>query len=167
MSPHELLAALRREGHEPQAREGGTRLAVLTPPGRPLTEAERALVREHHEGLLEQLADEEAAARRELFRETPKEKPAREHHCHAKGCAAHCPPEHLMCLAHWRLVPPKLQQAVWAHYRKGQTEDMNVSGEWLVAARLAICAVAVAEGLQTAEQAEAEIARTRKAVGDE
>ena len=65
----------------------------------------------------------------------------REHRCHARRCDAHCQPEHLMCAKHWRMVPKKLQEAVWATYRPGQCDDMRPSQAWHEAASAAIAAV--------------------------
>ena len=67
------------------------------------------------------------------------------HTCHARRCNTPCPREHLMCLRHWKMVPRKLQRAVWAHYRPGQCDDMNPSEEWHQAADAAIRAVAEKE----------------------
>jgi hypothetical protein len=69
-----------------------------------------------------------------------------DHHCHAEGCKAPCPPERLMCLKHWRLVPKNLQRAVWASYRPGQCDDKQPSRLWFKAADAAIAAVAAKEG---------------------
>lgn len=60
------------------------------------------------------------------------------HHCHAVGCKAKVPPEMLMCLYHWTMVPKKLQRAVWKTYRRGQCDDMRPSRAWFVAAEAAI-----------------------------
>lgn len=65
-----------------------------------------------------------------------------EHHCHAKGCGAPIKPELLMCFRHWRMVPIKLQRAVWAAYRDGQCLDKNPSEAWHAAADAAIAHVA-------------------------
>lgn len=67
------------------------------------------------------------------------------HHCHARGCKKSCPPERLMCLAHWRKVPKDLQRAIWATYRPGQCDDRRPSDAWFAAADAAIAAVANAE----------------------
>lgn len=68
------------------------------------------------------------------------------HHCHATGCATSCPPRMLMCRKHWFMVPPRLQEAVWRHYRPGQCDDKNPSREWHEAADAAIGYVAIREG---------------------
>lgn len=67
------------------------------------------------------------------------------HHCHATGCRVAVRPQLLMCIRHWRLVPPDLQRAVWRHYRPGQCDDKRPSPDWLSAARAAIDAVAALE----------------------
>ena len=50
-----------------------------------------------------------------------------------------------MCLAHWRLVPARLQREVWRHYRKGQEIDKQPTRAYMEAQRAAIEAVAKAE----------------------
>lgn len=72
------------------------------------------------------------------------------HRCHARGCTAACPPEHLMCSRHWRMVPKDLQGRVWSHYRPGQCDDKRPSEAWVRAADAAIAAVARVEGRQMA-----------------
>ena len=67
------------------------------------------------------------------------------HHCHAKGCAVEVPPEMLMCLRHWRMVPQPLKRAVWMTYRNGQCDDKKPSLAWVAAADAAIRAVAELE----------------------
>lgn len=67
------------------------------------------------------------------------------HHCHAVGCDETVPPKMLMCPKHWRMVPKKLQQAVWRTYRLGQEITKNPSPEYLAAAKAAIAAVQKAE----------------------
>jgi hypothetical protein len=78
----------------------------------------------------------------------PKELP---HRCHARGCSVEVKPELLMCLAHWRRVPSKIQRAVWAAYRPGQCDDKQVSKEWLLAADAAIGHVALKNGGKISE----------------
>jgi hypothetical protein len=68
------------------------------------------------------------------------------HTCHALGCETPCKPEFLMCLKHWRMVPLKLQQRVWATYRHGQCDDKSPSEQWHEAADAAIAAVALRAG---------------------
>ena len=68
-----------------------------------------------------------------------------EHTCHARGCKVPVKPELLMCLRHWRMVPKRIQRAVWKHYREGQCDDKNPSYEWHHAADAAIASVAELE----------------------
>ncbi|TCS35832.1 hypothetical protein EDC30_109131 [Paucimonas lemoignei] len=63
------------------------------------------------------------------------------HTCHIPHCPVAVPPERLMCLKHWRMVPKDLQRDVWRHYRPGQCNDKNPSAAYLGAARAAIQAV--------------------------
>lgn len=67
------------------------------------------------------------------------------HTCHAIDCRTHCKPEHLMCPRHWRMVPRRLQSAVYVTYRPGQCDDMSPSQSWCKAAWAAIEHVAVQE----------------------
>lgn len=82
------------------------------------------------------------------------------HKCHARGCPTPCRPEYLMCPRHWRMVPPRLQRAVWRTYRDGQCDDMDPSPEWHVAADAAIGFVALldGEGIRASERAALEAA---------
>lgn len=68
------------------------------------------------------------------------------HHCHAHGCTRNVPPKMLMCLKHWRMVPVKLQRAVWATYRAGQEIDKAPSDAYILAQRAAVWSVFVDEG---------------------
>lgn len=67
------------------------------------------------------------------------------HTCHALNCSVPVPPNRLMCLRHWRMVPRTYQAAVWATYRPGQEIDKLPSPEYLHAADAAIAAVAQRE----------------------
>jgi hypothetical protein len=60
------------------------------------------------------------------------------HTCHAIGCENLVQPRKLMCLQHWRMVPPDIQELVMKSYRSGQCDDKRPSLEWLKAARAAI-----------------------------
>jgi len=51
-----------------------------------------------------------------------------------------------MCLFHWRRVPKRLQQGVWAAYVPGQERTKTPSETYLLAAFAAIEAVAEQEG---------------------
>ncbi len=68
------------------------------------------------------------------------------HRCHAIECEARVPPDKLMCLKHWRMVPRDLQREVWRTYRRGQEIDKRPSPDYLMAARNAINAAAAKEG---------------------
>ncbi len=68
------------------------------------------------------------------------------HTCHAHACEVPVPPRMLMCLRHWRMVPKKLQSAVWATYREGQEIDKDPSDAYMLAQRAAVWAVWVKEG---------------------
>jgi protein gp37 len=65
--------------------------------------------------------------------------------CSARKCTSQVAPKLFMCPRHWRMVPPRLQAAIWRHYRPGQEETLKVSARYLAAAQAAIEAVAVAE----------------------
>jgi len=67
------------------------------------------------------------------------------HTCHARGCDRPVPPRMLMCLPHWRMVPPQFQARVWATYRRGQEVRKDPTPEYLEAAAWAIAAVAEQE----------------------
>lgn len=67
------------------------------------------------------------------------------HFCHARGCGREVPPKLLMCPQHWRMVPFRLQKAVYATYRPGQEVTKMPSAAYLLAAREAIEAVAQIE----------------------
>ncbi len=68
------------------------------------------------------------------------------HRCHAAGCDIEVPPRMLMCLAHWRLLPKRLQREVWRHYREGQEITKDPSEAYMEAQRAAVAAVAKIEG---------------------
>ena len=69
------------------------------------------------------------------------------HTCHALKCASSCPPRHLMCARHWRMVPATLQSAVMQSFQSGQERGkLRPSGWWFASARAAIRAVAEREG---------------------
>ncbi len=60
------------------------------------------------------------------------------HACHAHGCKVDVPPRMLMCRKHWRMVPRRLQQQVWAHYEEGQEDRKDPTTAYLDAADAAI-----------------------------
>ena len=69
------------------------------------------------------------------------------HTCHVNRCDKRVPPRMLMCRAHWRLVPPVMQRAVYDSYRPGQCDDRGPSRDWLRVARTALNHVARATGV--------------------
>jgi protein gp37 len=62
--------------------------------------------------------------------------------CSAHKCETEVSPKLFMCGLHWRLVPRRLQMAIWKHYRPGQEVDGRVTGKYFEAAQAAIEAVA-------------------------
>jgi hypothetical protein len=50
-----------------------------------------------------------------------------QHHCHLPGCQAACPPRHLFCAPHWRLVPKAIQAEVYATVRKRNKGSVDAS----------------------------------------
>lgn len=68
------------------------------------------------------------------------------HTCHAVKCKVQVPPRMLMCLKHWRMVPPALQKAVWREYREGQEVRKDPTDKYLEVMNAAIDAVAEKEG---------------------
>lgn len=71
------------------------------------------------------------------------------HHCHATDCIKEVPPKMLMCGRHWKMVPRRLQDEVWATYVPGQERRKDPTNAYLIAARDAINAVATKEGKPT------------------
>jgi hypothetical protein len=69
------------------------------------------------------------------------------HTCHARGCEVAVSPRMLMCRKHWRMVPRRLQAAVWDTYVPGQERRKDPTPEYLDAALAAVAAVAEAEGV--------------------
>jgi hypothetical protein len=46
------------------------------------------------------------------------------------GCKKQVPPAMWGCKAHWFLLPKYLRDCIWAAYRPGQEEDLDVSREY-------------------------------------
>lgn len=67
------------------------------------------------------------------------------HTCHAEGCGTEVPPKLFMCRKHWRMVPRRMQAAIWHHYRPGQEIDKHPTAAYLQAATEAIDAVRMLE----------------------
>lgn len=55
----------------------------------------------------------------------------RNHHCHWPGCSAQVPPAKWGCLAHWRRLPKRLRDRIWAAYSPGQERTLSPSREYL------------------------------------
>jgi hypothetical protein len=70
-----------------------------------------------------------------------------EHTCRAYKCTVRVDPALFMCSKHWRMVPHRLQRAVWRAYVPGQENRRNPSGEYMLATREAIDYVAKLEDL--------------------
>jgi len=51
-----------------------------------------------------------------------------------------------MCARHWRMVPRRLQSALWANYRRGQERTLTPSAAYLRAAADCVRSVAEQEG---------------------
>jgi hypothetical protein len=65
------------------------------------------------------------------------------HTCHVQDCGREVPRHLLMCAQHWRMVPRRLQLAVYRSYRPGQeTGQVRLAADYPSAARAAINAVA-------------------------
>lgn len=64
------------------------------------------------------------------------------HTCHAPGCTRQVPPKMYACLAHWRALPKKIQDAIWREYSPGQEVYKDPSLRYLAVQRLA-CAYLV------------------------
>lgn len=70
------------------------------------------------------------------------------HTCHATACTKNVPPEMWGCRRHWFMVPKQIRDRIWQHYRAGQEDDWEPSREYLEAAREAVVAVALKEGVE-------------------
>lgn len=55
----------------------------------------------------------------------------RDHHCHWPGCTKQVPPAMWGCWNHWRLLPKKLRDKIWASFRPGQEKNMTPSRAYL------------------------------------
>jgi hypothetical protein len=60
------------------------------------------------------------------------------HTCHWPNCREEVPPQLLMCLRHWQLLPQPIRTAVWAAYRPGQEVDKEPSRVYVAAVRVAL-----------------------------
>lgn len=59
----------------------------------------------------------------------------RDHHCHWPGCGKQVPPAMWGCVVHWRTLPKRLRDRIWATYRIGQEVDGTPSAAYLRVAR--------------------------------
>lgn len=50
------------------------------------------------------------------------------HSCHLPGCKTACPPAHLMCAKHWRMVENDTQREVYATV--GRRSKSSVNATW-------------------------------------
>jgi hypothetical protein len=67
---------------------------------------------------------------------TAKRFPMSDHHCHALGCKAACPPRWLMCRACWALVPSDLATEVYRTVKlRGPCADASWAPWWRAQAR--------------------------------
>lgn len=62
-------------------------------------------------------------------------KQTRGHTCHWPGCGKTVPPAMWGCRKCWFKLPAALRAKIWATYRPGQEEDLNVSDAYVEAAR--------------------------------
>lgn len=69
------------------------------------------------------------------------------HTCHAAECTQEIPRERLFCTRHWRMLPRRICQRVYQHYRPGQCDDWQITHEYAEAAREAVRFVADLEGV--------------------
>jgi hypothetical protein len=68
------------------------------------------------------------------------------HHCHALWCSVACPPGHLMCVRHWKAVPPALQAEVYRTFGLRARRVIDATwAPWWRASHRAIHAVALKE----------------------
>lgn len=69
------------------------------------------------------------------------------HACHAH-CGATCKPAMLMCGPCWRLVPAGVQRLVYRYFNPDCPRGKAApSGEWMIAAEVAVAAVRISKGL--------------------
>jgi len=59
----------------------------------------------------------------------------RAHHCHWPGCSKQVPPAKWGCFEHWKKLPKRIRDRIWAAYQPGQEKTLTPSAEYLAAAR--------------------------------
>lgn len=69
---------------------------------------------------------------------------ATKHKCALPSCTEQVPLRMLMCLAHWRLVPPDEQAAVWKAYRN-RHRGGQYEGDYYNAVKAAVASVEAAK----------------------
>lgn len=69
------------------------------------------------------------------------------HTCHARNCSKEIPPRMFMCFRHWRMIPRRMQTALWDVYVPGQEARKDPTDEYLLIARDLIDYVAKKEGI--------------------
>lgn len=57
------------------------------------------------------------------------------HTCHYPECTKVVPPKLWGCLKHWRLLPKRLRDKIWACYSPGQEITKTPSPEYIAAAK--------------------------------
>lgn len=57
------------------------------------------------------------------------------HTCHWPDCGKEVPPAMWGCKVHWKALPKRLRDRIWATYRPGQEITKTPSLEYLQAAR--------------------------------
>ena len=58
----------------------------------------------------------------------------RPHTCHWPSCNKQVPPAMWGCKEHWFKIPKRLRDRIWATYKPGQEESLDVSEDYLKAA---------------------------------
>lgn len=64
------------------------------------------------------------------------------HTCHAHGCTRVVPPARFACRAHWFMLRPALQRAIWNEYKFGQEVCKDPSLRYLAVQQRAVAELA-------------------------
>ena len=59
------------------------------------------------------------------------------HNCRWVGCTRRVADPMWGCKTHWFMLPKAIRDRIWAAYRPGQEEDLEVSESWVEADRAA------------------------------
>lgn len=70
------------------------------------------------------------------------------HTCHATACEVNVPPEMFMCRRHWFMLPKRLRDKIWRHYREGQCDDWQITKAYSEAAKECVRFIAAKEGIE-------------------